>query len=54
MVTETFMSVVKASSQKLYVWTVNGPAEAARLDGLDVDGILTDRPGWVVEQLQNQ
>jgi glycerophosphoryl diester phosphodiesterase len=36
---------------KLYVWTVNSPEEARRLVELGVDGITTDRPGWLRGQL---
>lgn len=37
---------------KLYAWTVNSPDEARRLVELGVDGITTDRPGWLREQLK--
>ena len=36
----------------LYVWTVNEPEDARRLIALGVDGITTDRPGWLRGQLQ--
>jgi glycerophosphoryl diester phosphodiesterase len=36
---------------KLYVWTVDDAEEAKRLAALKVDGITTDRPGWLREQL---
>ncbi|HUT94676.1 MAG TPA: glycerophosphodiester phosphodiesterase [Thermoguttaceae bacterium] len=36
----------------LYVWTVNEPEDARRLVALGVDGITTDRPGWLRDQLQ--
>jgi glycerophosphoryl diester phosphodiesterase len=35
----------------LYVWTVDSPADAVRAVNLGVDGITTDRPGWLREQL---
>ena len=35
----------------LYVWTVNSPADAVRAVNLGVDGITTDRPKWLREQL---
>jgi glycerophosphoryl diester phosphodiesterase len=35
----------------LYVWTVNDPDEAKRLRDAGVDGIATDRPGWLRERL---
>lgn len=37
---------------RLYVWTVNSPDDARRLVELGVDGITTDRPGWMREQLK--
>lgn len=53
-VTEGFARAVKASGQKLYVWTVDDPEEAARLVELGVDGITTNRPGWLREQLKTR
>jgi len=35
----------------LYVWTVNEPADARRLVALGVDGITTDRTGWLRDRL---
>lgn len=52
-VTKEFVRAVKASGQKLYVWTVDDPEEAVRLVELGVDGITTNRPGWLREQLRN-
>jgi len=37
---------------ELYVWTVDSPEDAARLTALGVDGITTNRPGWLRRQLQ--
>ncbi len=51
-VTKDFMDAVKASAQKLYVWTVDEPEEAIRLVKLGVDGITTNRPAWLREQLR--
>jgi len=48
---EAFARAVKDAGLKLYVWTVNDPAVAKRMAGLGVDGITTDRPGWLREQL---
>ncbi len=50
-VTKEFVQAVKASGQKLYVWTVDDPVEAARLVSLGVDGITTNRPDWLRDQL---
>ena len=52
-VTKEFADAVKAAGLKLYVWTVDDPQEAARLLRLGVDGITTNRPGWLREQLKN-
>ncbi len=53
-VTPEFARAVKASKLKLYVWTVDDPQEAIRLVRLGVDGITTNRPDWLREQLQQQ
>ncbi len=43
---------IRAAKLGLYVWTVDQPAAAKRLVELKVDGITTNRPGWLREQLQ--
>jgi len=53
-VTKEFTDAVKASGQKLYVWTVDDPVEAIRLTELGVTGITTNRPEWLREQLKNK
>jgi glycerophosphoryl diester phosphodiesterase len=53
-VTEKFVRGVRACGQKLYVWTVDDPDEAARLVALGVDGITTNRPDWLREQLKTR
>ena len=52
-VNKEFVDAVKASGQKLYVWTVDDPEEAIRLVKLGIDGITTNRPAWLREQLKN-
>ncbi len=52
-VTKEFADSARSAGQKLYVWTVDDPAEAARLAKLGVAGITTNRPGWLREQLKN-
>ncbi|MCP4451614.1 MAG: glycerophosphodiester phosphodiesterase [Planctomycetes bacterium] len=51
-ITEEFAKSVRAAGLGLYSWTVNDPAEAARLTKLGVQGITTDRPGWLRSQLK--
>jgi glycerophosphoryl diester phosphodiesterase len=53
-VTAEFAGAVRDAGQKLYVWTVDDPNEAARLVALNVDGITTNRPGWLREQLKDR
>ena len=48
---KAFVDNVKAAGLKLYVWTVNDVAVARRMIDIGVDGITTDRPGWLREQL---
>ncbi len=42
---------IRAAKLGLYIWTVDDPAAAKRLVSLGVDGITTNRPGWLREQL---
>ena len=42
---------VKAAGLKCYVWTVNNADDARRLRDMGIDGITTDRAGWLREQL---
>lgn len=48
---KVFADRVKAAKLGLWVWTVNDVATAKRLIGVGVDGITTDRPRWLREQL---
>jgi glycerophosphoryl diester phosphodiesterase len=51
-VTKELVAAAGSLGQKLYVWTVDDPVEAARLAELGVAGITTNRPGWLREQLR--
>lgn len=42
---------IQAAGLKCYVWTVNDPADARRLADAGVNGITTDRPGWLRQAL---
>lgn len=46
-----FVQKVHAAGLKLYTWTVDDPAVARAQAAAGVDGITTDRPGWMREQL---
>ncbi len=50
-VTWRFARIVRKAGLKLYAWTVDTAAEADRLDGLGVDGITTNRPGWLKKRI---
>ncbi len=49
---KAFVKQVKDAGLKLVVWTVNDVRVAKRLVEAGVDGITTDRPGWLREQLK--
>ena len=46
-----FASEVHAAGLRLYIWTVDSPAKARRLRQAGVDGITTNRPGWLRSRL---
>jgi len=50
-VTAGFVGAAKAFGLNLYVWTVDDTEEARRLVELKVDGITTNRPKWLMEQM---
>lgn len=52
-VTREFVDAARAAGQKLYVWTVDDPAEARRLVELGVAGITTNRPEWLRRQIED-
>jgi glycerophosphoryl diester phosphodiesterase len=47
----SFVEQVHAAGLKLYVWTVDSPTIARRLADAGVDGITTNRPGFLREKL---
>lgn len=51
LVDEYFMQHMQAAGLEVYVYTVDDPAEAKRLQSLGVKGITTDRPQWLRKQL---
>ena len=44
---------VKAAGLGVYVWTINSADEARHLAGSGIEGITTDRPGWLRQQLES-
>lgn len=46
-----YVSRFQDASLKLFVWTVNDPQEAKRVIAAGVDGITTDRPGYLKRRL---
>jgi glycerophosphoryl diester phosphodiesterase len=51
---EAFVAHVKQAGLQLHVWTVDDPALARKLAKLGVDGITTNRPAFLREQLANR
>jgi glycerophosphoryl diester phosphodiesterase len=51
-ITKDFVAEVKAAGLKLFVWTVDDAEIARRLADAGVDGITTNRPQWLREQLK--
>lgn len=47
----TFVQKIKSVGLKCYAWTVDSPEVARRLVGAGIDGITTNRPGWLREQV---
>jgi glycerophosphoryl diester phosphodiesterase len=50
-ITAGLIKQVKEARLKLYVWTVDSPRTAQRLIDSGVDGITTNRPGWLRQRL---
>jgi glycerophosphoryl diester phosphodiesterase len=46
-----FAEKVHAAGLKLYIWTVDSPALARRLIAAGVDGLTTNKPGWLRAKL---
>jgi glycerophosphoryl diester phosphodiesterase len=45
------LDTLRAAGNQVYVWTVNKPADLDLARRLGVDGIITDRPRFVLDQL---
>lgn len=48
---QDFATKIRAAGLRLDVWTVNDAAVARRMSSIGVQGITTDRPAWLREQL---
>jgi glycerophosphoryl diester phosphodiesterase len=46
-----FVQQTRRAGIKLYVWTLDDPARARDLIAVGIDGIATNRPGWLRVQL---
>jgi glycerophosphoryl diester phosphodiesterase len=46
-----FVQKIHAAGLKLYIWTVDSPKKARQLNLAGVDGITTNRPGWLRGQI---
>jgi len=42
-----FVRGIKAANLKLYVWTIDSPSDARRMAAISVDGVSTNRAGWL-------
>jgi glycerophosphoryl diester phosphodiesterase len=51
---EEFVKKVRRAGLKLYIWTVNDADVGRHLVKVGVDGITTDRPQWLREQVLNR
>jgi len=50
-VNPAFAEKVHAAGLKLYIWTVDSPVRARKLVAAGVDGLTTNRPAWLRDQL---
>lgn len=50
-VNAAFVAKVHAAGLRLYIWTVDAPRKARMLAAAGVDGLTTNRPGWLRERL---
>ena len=50
-ITPGLVKQIKKADLKLYVWTVDSPSQARKLRAAGVEGVTTNRPGWLREKL---
>ena len=53
-ITEDFAKEANSSGLKLYSWTINHHKEALKLFNLCFNGIITNRPGWILQKLEEK
>ena len=53
-VTQRFVDFCKRENIKISVWTINSIEEMDYLIGLDVDGIITDKPKALINLLASR
>ncbi|MCE5251747.1 glycerophosphodiester phosphodiesterase [bacterium] len=51
-VTKEFAGAVRSADLALYAWTVDDPSVARKLRQYGVNGITTNRPAWLKEQMR--
>jgi glycerophosphoryl diester phosphodiesterase len=52
LLTRELVARVHAEGLGYYVWTVNDPGDARTLHQIGIDGITTDRPAWLRQQMR--
>jgi glycerophosphoryl diester phosphodiesterase len=50
-ISKEYVEEVHRSGMKMFAWTVDDPEDAARLIEFGIDGITSNRPSWLREQL---
>ena len=50
-ISREFVSLVHNAGLEMFAWTVDDPKDARRLAEIGIDGITTNRPAWLKEQL---
>ena len=50
-ISRDYVEAVHRSGMKMFTWTVDDPEDAARLIEFGIDGITSNRPAWLREQL---
>ena len=51
-ISKEYVEAVHRSGMKMFAWTVDDPEDAARLIKCGIDGITSNRPAWLKEQLK--